>query len=131
MAGGAAARRLHFVRSLAALARTGFEIMSKVKDELVKWQPELSSEALEHIARLRAEIEPRITLMRELRRVLGLTQVEVAKLLGVTQSNVSKIEAGGDPSLSVLARMADAKGMRLRLAVEAPDGKEAASFNLG
>ncbi|HYI41494.1 MAG TPA: helix-turn-helix transcriptional regulator [Allosphingosinicella sp.] len=105
--------------------------MSKVKDGLVKWQPELSSEAFEHIARLRAEIEPRIRLMRELRTVLGLTQVEVAKLLGVTQSNVSKIEAGGDPSLSVLARMADAKGMRLRLAVEAPDGKEAASFSLG
>jgi len=105
--------------------------MSKVKDELVKWHPELSPEAREHIERLRAELEPRIALMRELRKVLGLTQVEVAKLLGVTQSNVSKIEAGGDPSLSVLARMADAKGMRLRLAVEAADGKEAASFNLG
>ena len=105
--------------------------MSKVKEELVKWQPELSPDARDHVARLRAELEPRIALMRELRRVLGLTQVEVAKLLGVTQSNVSKIEAGGDPSLSVLARMADARGMRLRLAVEAPDGKEAASFDLG
>lgn len=105
--------------------------MSKVKDELVKWQPELSSEALDHIARLRAELEPRIALMRELRKMLGMTQVEVANLLGVTQSNISKIEAGGDPSLSILSRMADAKGMRLRLAVEAPDGKEAASFNLG
>lgn len=105
--------------------------MSKANDELVKWQPELSPEARDHIARLRAELEPRIALMRELRRVLGLTQVEVAKLLGVTQSNVSKIEAGGDPSLSVLARMADAKGMRLRLAVESPDGEEQASFALG
>ena len=105
--------------------------MSKVKDNLAKWQPELSAEALDHIGRLRAEIEPRIALMRELRKALGLTQVEVAKLLGVTQSNVSKIETGGDPALSVLARMADAKGMRLRLAVEAPDGKETASFRLG
>jgi DNA-binding XRE family transcriptional regulator len=105
--------------------------MSKVKDELVKWQPELSIEAREHVERLRADLEPRIALMRELRKALGLTQVQVAELLGVTQSNVSKIEVRGDPSLSVLARMADAKGMRLRLAVEAPDGKEAASFNLG
>lgn len=105
--------------------------MSKVKDNLAKWQPELSPEARDHIERLRAEIEPRIALMREFRKALGLTQVEVARLLGVTQSNVSKIENGGDPGLSVLARMADAKGMRLRLAVEAPDGKETASFKLG
>ncbi|MGZ8286939.1 MAG: helix-turn-helix domain-containing protein [Allosphingosinicella sp.] len=105
--------------------------MSKVKDELVKWQPELSAEAREHIERLRAELEPRVALMRELRKALGLTQVQVAELLGVTQSNVSKIEVRGDPSLSVLARMADAKGMRLRLAVESPDGKERASFALG
>ncbi|HEX8240063.1 MAG TPA: helix-turn-helix transcriptional regulator [Allosphingosinicella sp.] len=105
--------------------------MSNVKENLVKWQPELSPEAREHIARLRAELQPRIALMRELRKALGLTQVEVAKLLGVTQSNVSKIEVKGDPSLSVLARMADAKGMRLRLAVEAADGKEIAGFNLG
>jgi transcriptional regulator with XRE-family HTH domain len=69
--------------------------------------------------------------MRELRKALGLTQVEVAKLLGVTQSNVSKIEVRGDPLFSVLARMADAKGGRLRLAVESPDGEEEASFALG
>jgi len=81
--------------------------------------------------RLRAELEPRIALMRELRKALGLTQVEVAKLLGVTQSNVSKIEMRGDPSLSVLARMADARGKRLRLAVETADGREEASFPLG
>ena len=105
--------------------------MSKVNEELAKWQPELSPEAREHVERLRAELEPRIALMRQLRKALGLTQVEVARLLGVTQSNVSKIEVGGDPSLSVLARMAEAKGMRLRLALEAPDGKEQASFSLG
>jgi DNA-binding XRE family transcriptional regulator len=105
--------------------------MSKVKEELAKWQPELSAEAREHIGRLRAEIEPRIALMRELRKALGLTQVEVARLLGVTQSNISKIEVRGDPSLSLLARMADAKGKRLRLAVESPDGTEEASFALG
>jgi DNA-binding XRE family transcriptional regulator len=105
--------------------------MSKVNEELAKWQPKLSREAHDHIERLRAELEPRIALMRELRKALGLTQVEVANLLGVTQSNVSKIEVRGDPSLSVLARMADAKGMRLRLAVESPDGKEEASFPLG
>lgn len=105
--------------------------MSKVNEDLAKWQPELSPEARDHIARIRAELEPRIALMREMRKALGLTQVEVARLLGVTQSNVSKIEARGDPSLSILARMADAKGRRLRLTVESAEGHEEASFRLG
>jgi len=69
--------------------------------------------------------------MREVRQALGLTQVEVAKLLGVTQSNISKIEVKGDPSLSVLARMAEARGRRFRLSLETAEGKEEASFALG
>lgn len=96
-----------------------------------KWEPNLSVEAREHIERLRAEIEPRILLMREMRKALGLTQVEVAQLLGVTQSNVSKIEVGGNPALSILSRMAEAKGKRLRLAIESRDGQEEASFAVG
>lgn len=105
--------------------------MSNKNSSFAKWEPKLSPEARKHIEGLRAEVEPRIALMRQLRKALGLTQVEVARLLGVTQSNVSKIEARGDPSLSVLARMADAKGRRLRLAVEGADGNEEASFALG
>lgn len=105
--------------------------MSNKTSDPAKWTPELSPEARAHIKRLRAEIEPRLALMRQLRKTLGLTQAEVARLLGVTQSNVSKIEAGGDPSLSVLARMCDARGRRLRLAVESSDGTEEASFALG
>jgi DNA-binding XRE family transcriptional regulator len=105
--------------------------MSNKTAKLTKWEPRLSPAALKHIEQLRSEIEPRIAVMRQIRKALGLTQTEVAELLGVTQSNVSKIEARGDPSLSVLARMADAKGMRLRLAVESSNGKEEASFSLG
>lgn len=105
--------------------------MSNKNPKLTKWEPRLSPVARAHIDRLRSEIEPRIAVMREIRKALGLTQAEVAELLGVTQSNVSKIEARGDPSLSVLARMADAKGLRLRLAVESPSGSEQASFPLG
>ena len=105
-------------------------MMDKDKN-LVKWHPKLSAEAIEHIDRLRAELEPRIALMREIRKILGLTQRQVAELLGVTQSNVSKIEMRGDPPLSVLARIADAKGKRLRLTVESADGNEEASFAVG
>jgi DNA-binding XRE family transcriptional regulator len=105
--------------------------MSIEKSSYARWEPQLSAEAREHIERLRAELEPRIALMRELRRALGLTQVEVATLLGVTQSNVSKIEVKGDPSLSILARMAEAKGKRLRLALESEAGEIEASFEVG
>ncbi len=102
--------------------------MSKKDPDLLRWQPDLSPEAREHVERLRAELEPRIAFMREFRKTLGLTQSEVAEVLGVTQSNVSKIEAKGDPPLSALARIAEAKGWRLWLGLESPDGKERASF---
>lgn len=105
--------------------------MSNSKLRYSEWNPEFSQEALDHIERIRAVVEPRIELMRVMRRSLGLTQVEVAQLLGVTQANVSKIERRGDPSLSVLSSMAEAKGKRLRLAVESEDGREEASFLVG
>ncbi|TMJ18864.1 MAG: helix-turn-helix transcriptional regulator [Alphaproteobacteria bacterium] len=104
--------------------------MAKNKPDLVKWEPDLSPKAQEHIGQLRRELEPRIALMRSLRKALGLTQAEVAGLLGVTQSNVSKIEVRGDPSLSVLERIAEAKGKRLRLVVESGEGVVETSFAL-
>src|SRR5687768_7167338 len=104
--------------------------MTDKNADLVRWEPKLTAESLAYMEGLRKQIEPRIALMRELRRVLKLTQRQVADVLGVTQSNVSKIETAGDPSLSVLARMADAKGMKLRLTLESADGTKEASFEL-
>lgn len=105
--------------------------MVKVGEAYSAWMPDLGPEALAHMAELRALIEPRIKLMREFRKGLGLTQVEVAQLLGMTQANVSKIETRGDPSLSVLARMAEAKGKRLCLALESADGEIEKTFAVG
>jgi predicted XRE-type DNA-binding protein len=105
--------------------------MAKQKSDLVAWEPQLSAEELAHIEQLRNELEPQIALMRVIRKALNLTQREVAEALGVTQSNVSKIETSGEPTLSVLSRMAEAKGKRLRLTLESHDGKEEASFELG
>lgn len=111
--------------------KTAFvKAMKNRNSELVAWEPKFSRDALAHMERLRKEIEPRIAIMREIRKTLKLTQRQVAEALGVTQSNVSKIEAGGDPPLSVLARMADAKGKRLRLTLESAEGVEEASFEL-
>ena len=104
--------------------------MAKHNTDLVRWEPKFSAEALGHIERLRNEIEPQIELMRLVRKTLKLTQKQVAEALGVTQSNVSKIEANGDPTLSVLARMAEVRGKRLRLTLESADGVEEARFEL-
>lgn len=99
-------------------------MVEHLNDKLATWDPKLSSGAVEHAARLRAEIEPQVSLVKRIRTALGLSQVEVAKILQVTQSNVSKIEGRGDPTLSTLARMVESKGGKLRLEVETADGDE-------
>ncbi len=48
--------------------------------------------------------------LSELRRNLGMTQVEVAKAMGVTQANISRIERGEDAQLSTLDKYAAALG---------------------
>ena len=92
--------------------------------DLVPWDAELSQEGLAYAARLRAELEPQISLVKRLRTALGLTQVEAARILAVTQANVSKIERRDDPTLSVLARMVEARGGKLRLEIETAEGDE-------
>ncbi|MFA5644144.1 MAG: helix-turn-helix transcriptional regulator [Patescibacteria group bacterium] len=52
------------------------------------------------------------------RLMMGLTQEELAKRLFTKQSSISRLERGLDlPSLSFLARIADALGMKIK----APD----------
>lgn len=98
--------------------------MNNGQDDLVEWQPELSPEAQEYLAELRADVEPKVALVRKVRKALGLSQVEVAEILKVTQSNVSKIEAKDDPTLSALGRMVAARGGKLRIEIETADGDE-------
>jgi DNA-binding XRE family transcriptional regulator len=92
--------------------------------DCVEWKPEFSSEALAHYERTRAASEPGILAIKRLRERLGLTQREMAELLMTTQSNVSKIEAKGDPSLSLLRRMVEGRGGRVRIIVEMGDGEQ-------
>lgn len=105
--------------------------MENIIENCTEWTPELSAEGDAHLAKLETDFGLRIPLMRELRLSLGLTQIEVAELLGVTQSNVSKIEVKGDPSLSILARMVEAKQKRLKLVVEGDDGTFERAFAVG
>ena len=92
-------------------------------EELVEWRPVLNGAQQAHYNKIRAEIEPGILLVKNLRDRLNLTQREVAELLQVTQSNVSKIEAKSDPSLSILRRMVEGRGGKLKLVVELGNGE--------
>ena len=74
-----------------------------------EWSLNLSGEEKEEFEKLRAQLASQISLVRRLRTALGLSQIEVAEALGTTQSNVSKIEA---------------KGAKMRLTVETPQGDE-------
>ncbi len=59
--------------------------------------------------------------LRQLRRAVRKTQVEVAEQLGVKQENVSRLEQRQDLLLSTLGRYIQAMGGRLSLLAEFPD----------
>ena len=54
----------------------------------------------------------------ELRRELGVDQVELAERLGMTQGGISKLERSADPKLSTLRKLTEALGGTLRIEVE-------------
>jgi DNA-binding XRE family transcriptional regulator len=95
-----------------------------VVTDLVEFEFDLSPEAQERVAQVRREIEPQVALLKRIRSALGMSQAELAQALEVTQSNVSKIEKRDDPTLSVLARMIESKGGKLRLQIETAEGDE-------
>lgn len=105
-------------------------IMSSNENSFSEWKPQLSDDALKHIEKLRSSIEPKLSLMKRFRVSLGMTQVEAAELLGMSQANVSKLEKKGDPNVSILSRLAEAKGLRLRLAAENSMGVTEKVFEL-
>lgn len=59
------------------------------------------------------------TVLREARQRSGLSQAELARRAGVAQSVISAYESGRrQPALPMLARLIEAAGLELRLAVE-------------
>lgn len=90
----------------------------------LEWRPDWSQEEWEEIERIKGELRRSKPVVRRLRQVLGLSQAEAAGILETTQSNVSKIEAKQDPSLSVLRRLLDSKGGRLKVTAVLADGTE-------
>ncbi len=59
-----------------------------------------------------------ISIIRERRKNLNITQTMLAELAGVSLHTVSDMESGkGNPSLDVLLRIADTLGLELTLTV--------------
>jgi ribosome-binding protein aMBF1 (putative translation factor) len=64
-------------------------------------------------------------LVHNLRDRAGLTQAELARRMGTTQSSIARIESGGSlPTVEMLARLARAMGISLRLAAPGFDAVE-------
>lgn len=72
--------------------------------------------------RTKALIAEQIAL-EELRKALGITQVELADILGISQENISRMEKRKDMKISTLRRYIEAVGGKLNLVVQLP-GKE-------
>lgn len=61
--------------------------------------------------------------MREIRKLLGKTQAEVATEFGGYQPDVSRLERTRDPMLSSVRRYATGLGVRCEVAFVLPDGR--------
>jgi predicted nucleotidyltransferase/DNA-binding XRE family transcriptional regulator len=63
-------------------------------------------------------------LLRQARKRVGLSQVDLAARAGVTQSVISAYESGQrQPSVPALARLVDATGFELTLGLRKPPGR--------
>jgi predicted transcriptional regulator len=87
----------------------------------VEWRPDLTRDEEQEVAASVAYLKKRISLLKALREQLGLSQLELSDILETSQSNVSKMEARADPRLSVIRKLVEHQGGRLKIVAEFPD----------
>lgn len=68
------------------------------------------------------ELRAELATLRELRKRLDITQVELAVELGIGQDGVSRLERRNDTLVSTLRKAVEAMGGDLRLIAELPNG---------
>jgi DNA-binding XRE family transcriptional regulator len=91
--------------------------MSRSLDEIVAGLPAEERAAIEaRYQELRQEVES----LRELRRIAGKAQADIAAALKIKQPSVSKIEKQADMYLSTLRAYVEAVGGELELTVRLP-----------
>ncbi len=89
----------------------------KFKELKAKMSPESHARAE---ARTREMMEE--MFLAEVRRLVGLTQEEVAQKLGIKQPSLSKLESPDDMRISTLRRLIQALGGTLEIVVHLPAG---------
>jgi len=90
-----------------------------------KWSTLKASMSPAARARIDARVRETIASMHlaEIRKAVGMTQVELAESLEIAQGGVSRIEHQADMYISTLRRYLHAMGVELRLTAELPDGR--------
>jgi transcriptional regulator with XRE-family HTH domain len=67
------------------------------------------------------EKELRSILLGELRKLAGMTQIDVARRMGIQQSSLSRLESQEDMQVSTLQRIVHALGGKLDIIADLPD----------
>jgi transcriptional regulator with XRE-family HTH domain len=94
--------------------------MARTLDEVIASLPATEQARIERRYR---ELKQEVESLRELRRLAGKAQTDVAAALKIAQPSVSKIEKQADMYLSTLRGYVEAVGGRLDLVVHLP-GRE-------
>jgi transcriptional regulator with XRE-family HTH domain len=92
---------------------------------------ELPREKQERIEARYQELRQEVEALRELRKIAGKAQADVAAALNVRQPSVSKIEQQADMYLSTLRSYVEAVGGKLELTVKLPARSSFILRNLG
>jgi transcriptional regulator with XRE-family HTH domain len=102
--------------------------MGRTIDEVIAELPKASRERID--ARYR-ELKEEVESLRQLRKVAGKAQADIAAALHIKQPSVSKIERQADMYLSTLRSYVEAIGGELELVVHLPSRPALHLHNLG
>ena len=94
---------------------SGHRSINVLREEL---GPQRVAKAKAHAREMQAEM-----LLAELRKLEGVTQVELAEKLGIKQPAVSQLEQSDDMQVSTLQRIVKALGGVLEITVRLPGGE--------
>ena len=94
-----------------------------MNDTPIEWRPEWTADEEKDVAVAVVSLKQAVSVLRALRQQLGLSQAELSAILGTSQSNISKLEAKAEPQLSVIRRLVEHKGGRLKLVAEFADSE--------
>lgn len=101
-----------------SLEESESEFYMRTADDIMK---ELSDKRQKKINNMASELIAEEMTLRDLRKALKRTQVNVANNLSISQNAVSKLEKRTDLLLSTLTNYVNAMGGELKLVAEFPD----------